>query len=260
MTGVKRRELDDFLCSKHTGGNGLQVFVDKLRTHHWFWHFEMSEMYCPTSAKSVPFRPVASSYEEEESQGGDPYLLNGNTATIRWPLDNGSVPSFTGTIRYARPGRKRCYEVAFEDGDVRLSALIGKRMYMVTASDHLPGPKWTERERQALFKRCLATPHAEPTKSIACSLARSETAVSSHRRKYSSADYERPSGASHATTGFKIGYRKRLQEVMLSLPDQRGTLSQIWTEFERLPQVFLVALLFQSRALLSNYSRLESHC
>ena len=52
-------------------------------------------------------------------------------------------------------------------------------------------------------------------------------------------EYARPSEASHATTGFKIGYRKRLQEVMLSLPDQRGTLSQIWTEFERLPQVLV---------------------
>ena len=102
MTGVKRCELDKFLRGKLTHGNGLQAFADKLRKHPSFWHFEVSEIPAPrpAPAKSVPFRLEAASEEEEEPQGGDPYLLSGNRATIQWPLDDGSVASFTGTIRY----------------------------------------------------------------------------------------------------------------------------------------------------------------
>ena len=90
-----------------------------------FADFDVSRMaaHCPAAlpAKLVSVRQEASHQEEVQDEGGDPYLLDGNTATIHWPVEDGSVPSFTAAIRYARPGRKRCYEVAFDDGDVRLS-------------------------------------------------------------------------------------------------------------------------------------------
>ena len=136
---------------------------------------------------------------------------------------------------------KRCYEAAFEDGDVRRSALIGKRSYIVTSSDYVPGRNWTEREQEALRKRGLAEPHPESDKSIACSLGRSVGAVRTMRHTLTSPGYVRPTGTGHARTGFGIGYRKLIRKVMASLPNQGGTLAQIHAEFEQLPEVFLAA-------------------
>ena len=120
-------------------------------------------------------------------------------------------------------------------------ALISKRAYSVTQSDYVSGRKWTERERQALIKRHLATPHAESKKSIACSFGKTLKVIQSQIPILCDPTCTKPSGTSSANTGFKIGYRRLLPKIMLTLPDQQGTVSQIYTAFEQLPQVPLLA-------------------
>ncbi|KAK3289355.1 hypothetical protein CYMTET_3207 [Cymbomonas tetramitiformis] len=68
----------------------------------------------------------------------DPLLLDGNRVRVKWPLEDGMWAEVGGAVRWlaegAAAGRKRVYEVAFDDGDARRTRLVGKVAFTVTGS------------------------------------------------------------------------------------------------------------------------------
>ncbi|KAK3256733.1 hypothetical protein CYMTET_26519 [Cymbomonas tetramitiformis] len=102
----------------------------------------------------VPQKTAAGEPESSQAEdvGGDPLLVDGN-----W-------------------GRKRVYEVVFDDGDVRWARLVGKVAFMVTGSGYKAGRLWTKREEEAMMQRRRAMPQEELA-SIAMSLGRSTQAT-----------------------------------------------------------------------------------
>ncbi|KAK3241809.1 hypothetical protein CYMTET_48458 [Cymbomonas tetramitiformis] len=59
-----------------------------------------------------------------------PQWVDGSRVRVVWPMEDGTWPEFAGVVRRLpgriAEGRKRVYEVAFDDGDVRQTQLAGK--------------------------------------------------------------------------------------------------------------------------------------
>ncbi|KAK3267942.1 hypothetical protein CYMTET_23529 [Cymbomonas tetramitiformis] len=97
----------------------------------------------------VPQKMAVSKTESSqvEDVGGDPLLVDGNRVRVTWPMEDGTRAEVGGAVRWlaerAAQGRKRVYEVAFDDGDV------GKVAFTVTGSEYKAGRWWTKREEEA---------------------------------------------------------------------------------------------------------------
>eukprot|EP00854_Cymbomonas_tetramitiformis_P016029 gene16029-19011_t len=171
---------------------------------------------------------------------GDPLLLDGNRVRVKWPMEDGTWAELDGAVQWlaerAAAGRKRVYEVAFDDGDVRWTRLVGKVAFTVTGSGYKAGRLWTRREDEAMSRRKRAK-LAEGNASIGVSLGRSADALLYRSRMISCPEYAPQSGTTHAPTGMKVGWRRVVTKAMQGLPERQGTMSEIYAAVEKLPDV-----------------------
>eukprot|EP00854_Cymbomonas_tetramitiformis_P003662 gene3662-4597_t len=64
------------------------------------------------------------------SQCRDPLTMDGRRIRVTWPMVDAAPSEFSGVVRWlpqrATDGRKRTYEILFDDGDRRLTRLLGR--------------------------------------------------------------------------------------------------------------------------------------
>ncbi|KAK3265848.1 hypothetical protein CYMTET_25501 [Cymbomonas tetramitiformis] len=172
--------------------------------------------------------------EERPHAGGDPMLVDGNHVRVTWPLVDGTSSDFTGVVRWlpqrAVLGRKRVYEITFDDGDVRMTQLLGKVPFVVTESGYKAGRFWTESESSVLAR----ISRNERPASVAVSLGRSRSAITTRHTQIFNPAYAALSGVKGGRND-RVGWRGLLAKAMLSLPEQQGTLREIYSAMEMLP-------------------------
>ncbi|KAK3289272.1 hypothetical protein CYMTET_3295 [Cymbomonas tetramitiformis] len=175
---------------------------------------------------------------------GDPLLLNGNCVRVKWPVDGEhALLELDGLVRWlpqrAKEGRTRVYEITFDDGDVMLTKLVGKLEFTVTESGRKPGRTWSNRESEALLLRKQARVQ-EADASIAVSFGRSIHSITSRYRVLSNPAYTPPSGAAlggSGHSGARVGWRGVVAKVLQEFPEQQGSLGEIYTSLEKLPEL-----------------------
>ncbi|KAK3277870.1 hypothetical protein CYMTET_14146 [Cymbomonas tetramitiformis] len=193
----------------------------------------------------VAFTVMEGSYKKHERESVktmvDPLLMDGNRVRVTWPMEDGTASEFNGVVRWvpqrASQGRSRVYKVEFDDGDVRLTRLVGRVAFTVIESDYIAGRHWTEQEENALLLRKKTNVLGETWASLGVSFGRSSGAV--HRRWQCLSDpaYMPQSGAGNRHTGCRIGWRKVLSKVLQGFPEQQSSLSQILRTVKELPEV-----------------------
>eukprot|EP00854_Cymbomonas_tetramitiformis_P012856 gene12856-15192_t len=190
----------------------------------------------------VPQKTAAGEPESSQAEdvGGDPLLVDGNWVRVTWPMEDGTRAKVGGAVRWlaerAAQGRKRVYEVVFDDGDVRWARLVGKVAFMVTGSGYKAGRLWTKREEEAMMQRRRAMPQEELA-SIAMSLGRSTQATIHRYRKLQDPGYAPSSGSSGIHTGVRVGWRRVVAKAMQGLTEQKGAIWEIYAAVEKLPDV-----------------------
>ncbi|KAK3266505.1 hypothetical protein CYMTET_24880 [Cymbomonas tetramitiformis] len=181
--------------------------------------------------------PAAGSLPREDANK-DPLLVDGNRVRVKWPMEDGTWAELDGVVRWlperAAAGRKRVYEVVFSDGDVRLTRLLGKVVYMVMSSEYMPTFRWTIREERALKRRRHSK---EEYASIAVSLGRSVSSITQRFRKINVPDHTPRKKQRGVRTGVKAELCGAVATAMSEVSEPQKAMSQIQTVVEKLPEV-----------------------
>lgn len=127
----------------------------------------------PQDHRRIRARHKCPPQDGADSEHGDLLLLDGATIRLEWPCVDRKSHGFNAVVEWAPNGGRRPYMLAFDDGDVRRSRLLGKVPYTAVSSTYSSRHRWSAREVTALKQRHST----EDVASIAISLRRSVGAV-----------------------------------------------------------------------------------